>query len=72
MSDKKQPVKKFKYGGVEAAVWENEKDGNVSHNVSIERSYTTDEGKTWEKTTTFNNNDLPKAIFALTEAYKFL
>lgn len=42
---KREPVWKLKRGSVEAAVWENSKDGRTWHNVAIYRRYKTDGGQ---------------------------
>ena len=42
---KREPVWKQKRGSVEAAVWENTKDGRTWHNVAIYRRYKTDGGQ---------------------------
>ncbi len=65
------PVKKFSVGGVQVAVWQNEtKQGKSFTTVSIDRRYKDKEE--WKSSNSFPVNDLPKAIFALQEAYKFL
>ena len=65
------PVKKVKIGGIEVAVWENSsKEGKKFFTTTIERNYKS--GEDWKKTNSLRNDDLPKAILALQEAYHFV
>lgn len=54
---KKEPVYKLKRGSVEAAVWENHKDGRTWHNVAIYRRYKTDGGQ-YREAHTYAHADL--------------
>ena len=66
-----QPVKKFNAGGIQVAVWENErKDGGKFNTISMDRSYKNDKDE-WQKTNTLRISDIPKAIAALSKAYDF-
>ncbi len=66
-----KPVKSVKLGGIEVAVWENSsKEGNKFFTTTIERNYK--DGEAWKKTNSLRNDDLPKAILALQEAYHFV
>lgn len=66
------PVKKFKAGGIQVAVWENEtKEGGKYNTVSIDRRYK-DKEDNWKSSGSFRMNDLPKAIVALQKAFEFL
>jgi hypothetical protein len=55
--EKKRPVHEVRFGRIKAAIWENETDNGVRHNVSICRLYK--EGEQWKDTTSFNRDDLP-------------
>jgi len=66
-----EPEQKFKAGGVEAAIWKKETDKGDIFNVSFERSYK-DKKDAWQKTSSLNQNDLPKAIAVLSKAYEYL
>jgi hypothetical protein len=73
---KDQPIKKFKIGGIQVAVWANRipnKEGgnDVLHSVTIERRYKDEQGN-WRSATSFRTGDLPKLMFALTKAYEHL
>jgi hypothetical protein len=66
-----KPVKSVKVGGIEVAVWENEsKDQKKFFTTTLERNYKV--GEEWKKTNSLRNEDLPKAILALQEAYHFV
>jgi len=57
-----KPVKVFRCGAVQAAVWANQRvmDNAVVevHSVRFSKSYK--EGDEWKRTTTFTTEDLPK------------
>ena len=70
-----QPVKKFKAGAVEAAIWKNEKKSgdkvtNVE-SVSIVRRYK-DKNSEWQSTSSFSMNELPKVALVANKAFEFL
>lgn len=68
------PIKKFSTGSVIVSVWENSSKTGEERNfytVSIDRRYK-DNNDEWKSSNSFNVNDLPKAILALQEAYKYL
>lgn len=69
-----RPIRKFKAGGIQIAVWENQvsgRDGNEEtvHNVTIERRYRDKQGN-WKSTSSLRMADVPKAIIALNKAYE--
>ena len=69
------PIKKFSAGAVHVAVWENETqsaEGSSSYNtISITRRYKAKDGE-WKNSSSLRLNDVPKAVLALQEAYKYL
>lgn len=66
-----KPIKSVKIGGIEVAIWENfSRDGKKFFTTTLERNYK--DGEDWKKTNSLRNNDLPKAILALQEAYHFV
>ena len=68
-----KPIKNIKAGCVQVAIWKNKgKDESEFNSITIKKSYTKDDGKTWGETDSFNTKDLPKAILCLQEAYKEL
>ena len=69
-----RPIKKFKAGGIQVAVWENRvvgRDGNEEtlHNVTVERRYKDKRGE-WKGTSSLRMADVPKAVLALNKAYE--
>lgn len=73
---KDQPVKKFKVGGIQVAVWENripnqQGQDDLLHSVTIERRYKDEQGN-WRSASSYRTGDLPKLLFALTKAYEYL
>ena len=69
------PVKKFKHGSVEAAIFENEikKDGKTFTVLKavFQRNYL-DKNDKWQSTSSLDVNDVPKAVLVLSKAYEFL
>ena len=56
MPDKQKPVHEVRVGSVKAAIWENQTENGVRHNVTFERLYKSDdEGK---QTQSFGRDDL--------------
>jgi hypothetical protein len=52
-----RPTQEFRLGRIRAAIWENETDNGVRHNVTISRLYKTDDGE-WKDSTSFGREDL--------------
>lgn len=59
-----KPTFKTREGQIQGTIWENEKEGKkgkfTSYSVQIEKSYSTDEGKTWNKTNSYFAQDVDK------------
>lgn len=51
------PVQEIRMGRIRAAVWENETQNGIRHNVTISRLYK--EGDNWKDSTSFGRDDLP-------------
>lgn len=66
------PIHKVKVGSINVAVWENKGEKGTFQTITMERTYTKDNGKTFEHTNSLRKNDLPKAILALQKAYESL
>lgn len=69
------PKKRFKCGGVTAAVWENEQTANdgtfTVKSVTFSRRYKKSDGE-WDSTSSFRKNDLPKLQVVCQQAYEYL
>jgi len=70
--DKNMPVYSIKNGQFKAAVFQQtNKKGEEYRNISFQKSYTKDEGKTWEhQTINLNVNDILKVISVLSKVYE--
>ncbi|MCK4670803.1 MAG: hypothetical protein KAT43_06380 [Nanoarchaeota archaeon] len=71
---KKQPEKKIRAGPIAVAIWRNTtKDGMRSfYSITFEKRFKDKEKEEWRSTNTLGKNDIPKAMIALQEAYKYL
>lgn len=72
----KMPLKSFRSGAIQVAIWENEGQGrdgqpNTYQTVSFERRYKDKNGQ-WQSTNHLRVNDLPKASLILQKAYEYL
>jgi hypothetical protein len=54
---KARPVHEVRLGRIRAAIWRNETDSGVRHNVTFSRLYK--EGDSWKNSTSFGREDLP-------------
>ena len=70
-----KPEEKFKCGGCEAAIFQNEierLDKTIKvKKVSFQKRYKNADGD-WKSTHSLDVNDIPKAILALSKAYEYL
>ena len=51
-----RPVHEVRIGLIKGAIWANQTDDGVRHNVTFERSYK--DGEDWKTTTSFGRDDL--------------
>lgn len=75
--EKQHPIRSFRSGAIQAAVWENEAEGKdgtprVFRTVSFERRYKDPSSGEWKSTNQLRVNDLPKAALILGKAYEYL
>lgn len=54
---KNRPVHEIRMGRVRAAVWQNESEVGIRHNVTFSRLYK--DGGQWKDSTSFGRDDLP-------------
>ena len=71
-----QPEKRFRAGGCEAAIFENEitrngRAGTLLKKVAFQKRYKSAEGG-WKTTYSLDVNDIPRAIVVLSKAYEYL
>ena len=62
------PVATFKVGGVKVDVWENKSDKGTFNSFSMQRSYKA--GDEWKNTGSLRQQDIPKAVLALQQAFE--
>lgn len=70
-----RPVISFRHGSCRASVFENEfqrgDETFIVHSVAFQRSYMDQEGN-WQRTSSLNTNDIPKAVIVLQKAYEYI
>ena len=70
-----KPEQRFRCGGCEAAIFENEIDRGGKtvkvKKVSFQKRYKNSDGE-WKTTHSLDINEIPKAIMALSKAYEYL
>lgn len=71
METPNRPEKKFRAGAISVTVWRNTSEKGEFSSVQLDKSYKDKQGE-WQKTSSLNINDVPKAMIALQEAYKYL
>lgn len=65
-----RPVHEVRMGRVKAAVWANETDNGVRHNVTISRIYK--DGDEWKDSTSFGRDDLPLVAKVVDKAHDWI
>jgi hypothetical protein len=58
MPKAKKPVHEVRLGRIKAAIWENEGDNGIRHNVTITRLYKNGDDE-WKDSSSFGRDDLP-------------
>ncbi|MCA9191098.1 MAG: hypothetical protein KDB03_05040 [Planctomycetales bacterium] len=66
-----KPVFSSKTNRVEVAVWRNESEDTIWHNITFQKNYRDDDG-TIKATSNFKMDDLPAIAFLAAKAYDFL
>ncbi len=59
-SQVKRPVQEFRMGRIKAAVWENDTQQGICHNVTLSRLYK--DGNNWKDSNSFGRDDLPLVL----------
>ncbi|MBW2987182.1 hypothetical protein KY336_01405 [Candidatus Woesearchaeota archaeon] len=72
IDNKKHPEKKIRAGPIAVAIWRNKtEDGKRTfYSVSFEKRYM--DNDLWKSTNSLNKHDIPQAVVALQEAYRYL
>jgi len=69
-ASKNRPVHEIRLGRIKAAIWENETDNGVRHNVTVSRLYK--DGDQWKDSTSFGRDDLPLVAKVVDHAHSWI
>jgi hypothetical protein len=69
-TQKTRPVHEIRMGRVKAAIWANETQAGIRHNVTVCRIYK--EGNDWKSSDSFGRDDLPLAAKVLDKAHTWI
>jgi hypothetical protein len=65
-----KPIHEIKLGRIRAAIWANDTQNGVRHNVTVERLYK--DGEEWKSTGSFGRDDLQLVSKALDQAHTWI
>ena len=65
-----KPVHEIRMGAVKAAVWENQTEAGIRHNVTVQRLYK--DGDSWKTTESFGRDDLPLLAKVVDQAHDWV
>lgn len=71
-SHKKRPVHEIRLGRIRAAIWVNETDNGIRHNVTISRLYRDEQQGQWKDSTSFGRDDLPLVAKVADQAHLWI
>lgn len=69
-ASKNRPVHEIRLGRIKAAIWENETDNGIRHNVTVSRLYK--DGDQWKDSTSFGRDDLPLVAKVVDHAHSWI
>lgn len=67
---KQGPIHELRLGRIRAAIWENETQNGVLHNVTVSRLYK--DGDEWKDSSSFGRDDLPLVSKVLDRAHTWI
>ena len=67
---KNRPVHEIRFGRIRAAIWQNETENGLRHNVTISRLYK--DGEEWKDSTSFGRDDLPLVAKVCDQAHSWI
>ena len=70
MSNGNKPVHEVRLGRIKAAIWENETQTGVRHNVTLQRIYR--DGEQWKTSDSFGREDLPLVAKVADQAHTWI
>ena len=65
-----KPVQEIRFGKIKVAIWENQVDNGVRHNVTVSRLYK--DGEEWKTSDSFGRDDLPLLAKAVDLAHTWI
>jgi hypothetical protein len=71
-SDRPRPVHEIRMGRIRAAIWVNETDNGVRHNVTFARLYRDEQHDQWKDSTSFGRDDLPLIAKVADQAHNWI
>ena len=66
-----KPVHEIRMGRIKAAIWENDTQNGVRHNVTVQRIYR-DESQEWQTSDSFGRDDLPLLAKVVDQAHTWI
>jgi hypothetical protein len=70
MSNGNKPVHEVRLGRIKAAIWENETQTGIRHNVTLQRIYR--DGEQWKTSDSFGREDLPLVAKVADQAHTWI
>ncbi len=67
---KARPVQELRMGRIRAAIWANETQNGLRHNVTVSRIYK--DGDDWKDSTSFGRDDLPLVAKIADQAHSWI
>ena len=67
---KNRPVHEVRLGRIRAAIWQNETENGLRHNVTVSRLYK--DGDDWKDSTSFGRDDLPLVAKVCVQAHSWI
>ena len=67
---KNRPVHEIRFGRIRAAIWQNETENGLRHNVTITRLYK--DGDDWKDSSSFGRDDLPRVAKVCDQAHSWI
>jgi len=72
---KQKPIKEFRIGWIQVAIWKNESEENgktiVKHSIRIQKRFRDENGE-YQDTNNYFPDELPKLSLAVSKAYEFI
>lgn len=69
-STKARPVFEIRLGRIKAAIWENETQNGMRHNVTVSRLFK--DGDQWKDSNSFGRDDLPLVVKVIDQAHSWI